>query len=258
MIPGFGGGTITAVRVPEILRAHHPPRARIGHPVTPPETAEAALRTLPVPTTQFYFVSAARDAAGPAPTLIGLHGYGQTGEDFLGLMRKIAPPGFACAAGQGFNQLWDPRTKGITFSWLTSYEKRHRLDSIWAYLSGMIDRLAADGVTDPARVWLLGFSQGSSLAYRFAQLHPGRVRGVVSVCADLPPDVKADLGPLRDVPVLIAYGTHDNVIPPAKSTDAFDVLREGGVDVEIVSFERGHLIPSDLGPRLTDWTRRKG
>lgn len=212
---------------------------------------------IPVLTTQFYYVSPAEGATGPAPTLIGLHGYGQTGADFLGLLRKIAPPGFACAAGQGFNQIWDYRTKGITFSWLTSFEKQHRLDSIWAYLNGMIDRLAADGVTDPSRVWMLGFSQGSSLAYRFAQLHPGRIRGVVSVCADLPPDVQANLDPLKSIPVLVAYGTEDNVVPPGKSTDAFSALSAGGVDAEIYSFERGHLIPSDLGPRFADWVSRK-
>lgn len=218
---------------------------------TPPST----LRRVVVETAAYYRAERAPEGSGRAPILIGLHGYGQTAEGFLGVMRKLAPPDFAAAAGQGVNQIWDPATKQIAFSWLTSFEKQDSIDRNNRYLETMIDELAADGVADPSAVFILGFSQGSSVAFRFAQRHPRRVRGLISACADLPPDVEADLAPLRDIPVMVAYGLQDRIIPQGKSIHAADALRSFGIDTEVVTFDRGHLIPSSIAPRVETWTR---
>lgn len=204
----------------------------------------------------WYFEPTARRGAGAAPVLIGLHGYGQTGADFLAVTRRMAGEGMAACAPQGSNQLWDRQTRTISFSWLTSFERDDSVHANNAFLDRVIDELAAAGEIDCGGVYLMGFSQGSSVAYRYARSRPDRVRGVISICADLPPDVESGLGPLRGIPVFIAYGLRDPIFPQDKPVHAADALRSAGVDVELVSFDRGHIIPSSLGPRIQEWIAR--
>lgn len=221
----------------------------------PPQTP--ALRRVAVEAVGYHLAERAPEAAGRrAPLLLGLHGYAQSADMFLPIMRKLAPPDFAAAAAQGFNQIWDPSSRKISFSWLTAYEKQDSIDRNNRFLAGVIDDLAADGTADPGAVFLLGFSQGASVAYRFAQRFPSRVRGIISACADLPPDVEADLAPLRQTPIFITYGLQDRIVAEAKPLHAIDALRTGGLEVEVASFDRGHLIPSSIAPKVHDWMRR--
>lgn len=216
--------------------------------------ASPPLRRVEVRATGYYLAEPGRRS--PAPTLIGLHGYGQTAEDFLRVARRTAGEDFAVAAGQGFNQIWDPATKKISFTWLTSYERDDSVLRNNLYLDATIDALVAEGMADPGAIFLLGFSQGSSVAYRYARDRPGKIRGVVSSCADLPPDVERNLPALAGTAVLVAYGLRDPVFPEAKPQHAAAALRAGGIDVEIVSFDKGHVVPSSLGPKFRDWSAR--
>ena len=48
-------------------------------------------------------------------------------------------------------------------------------------LLDLIQTLTNEGVADPARVFLLGFSQTCALNYRFAFTHADRLRGVIGI-----------------------------------------------------------------------------
>jgi len=221
-----------------------------------PAPPVAPLRSIPIEAAGYFYAAPGADASASAPALVGLHGYGQTGPDFLQVIQKWAPPEFLSVAPQGFNQLWDRETRKIAFSWLTAFEKHDNVARNNRFLVSVQDQLAAEGALDPAACFYLGFSQGSSVAYRFAQSHPSRVRGIISVCADLPPDVEAHLAPIQHIPVMILYGLRDPIFSSEKPLHAADVMRKAGMDVEIVSFDRGHVMPSAMGPRVQEWMRR--
>lgn len=218
------------------------------------EPAPPAFRRVPVEATGYWLVEPGRRPSAPA--LVGLHGFGQTATDFLSITRKMAGAEPAVLAPQGFNQLWERSTRTITFSWLTAFERDDNVRRNNQFLDRVLDAAIAEGTVDPEAIFLLGFSQGSSVAYRYAAARPGRVRGIVSACADLPPDVEADLERLAGTSVLVAYGLHDPIFPQEKPLHAAEALRAGGIDVELVSFDRGHVIPSSLAPRVQEWMRR--
>jgi predicted esterase len=139
---------------------------------------------------------------------------------------------------------------------MSSFEKEDNIDRNNRFLEGILARLAADGIASSEKAILLGFSQGSSVAYRFAQAHPERVAGIVSVCADLPPDVKDDLGPLARIPVLIAYSPEDRRVGQEHPLSALDALKSAGIDVESFVFEGDHRVPSSLAGPLQSWADR--
>ncbi len=221
-----------------------------------PPSPVAAPHKIPVETTGYYYIDEVSPPAGSAPALLGLHGYGQTAPDFLDVLRKWTPPEFLAVAGQGFHQIWDRETRKIAFSWMTAFEKADNIMRNNRFVESLANELRAAGKLDGQGMFLLGFSQGSSVAYRFAQRHPELARGIISVCADLPPDVEQHLAPLKKIPVLILYGLRDPIFPVEKSLHAAEALRAAGVDVEIVSFDRGHIMPSSLGEKVQDWLRR--
>ena len=209
-----------------------------------------------VESTAYYYTDPPPEPDSPAPTVVGLHGYGQTGEDFLHLVRRIIPHRYFAVAPQGFNQLWDWRSGKVTFSWMTSFEKEDSIKRNNRFLHTILDRLVHEGKTDPDGVFLLGFSQGSSVAFRFALQYPERVRGLISVCSDLPPDVRERLDVLSQTPMLIAHAVNDRFVSPKKTQRGIRALQSAGMDVRVLSFEGEHQVPFSLAPSIQEWLER--
>lgn len=202
----------------------------------------------------YYYV--AENARTPAPLLVGLHGFAQRANDFLEVITPLAGNRFIPVAPQGFHQISRFPSKEVVFSWMSSFEREDNIERNNRFLDGMIDRLTQEGIASTEKAILLGFSQGSSVAYRFAQAHPERVAGIVSVCADLPPDVKSNLAPLAKIPVLVAYSPEDRMVAEEHPLSALDALKSAGVKVESFVFEGDHRVPSSLAGPLQSWANR--
>ncbi len=108
----------------------------------------------------------------------------------------MAPANFAIAALQGFHQhLKEPKEPGgplrFGFGWLTNFRPEESIAVHHKALVDLTDMLVSEGVVDPQRVFLLGFSQSCALNYRFVFTHPGHLRGVVGICGGIPGDWEA-------------------------------------------------------------------
>lgn len=215
------------------------------------------LRRQYVQTPGYYYVEPGPEAAGPAPALMAVHGYGQTAPEFLAEARPLAPPEFTLVAPQGLNQIPSRRTRKITFSWMSSFEKADSIRRNNEFLGSLIKTLAAEKTIQPGRVALFGFSQGSSVVYRLAAQHPDRVRAVIAVCSDIPPDVESQIERLRGIAFMVLYGLKDPLIPNEKSIHAAKVLREAGHDITEIAFDEGHVLPVSHADRIQAWLREK-
>jgi len=207
-----------------------------------------------IPSTGYYYVG--ETAQTPAPLLIGLHGYAQRADEFLEVLSPLAGTRFVPVAPQGYNQISRIRSGEVVFSWMSSFEKADGVERNNLFLNGMIDRLVEEGIAGENKAILLGFSQGSSVAYRFAYSQPERVAGIVSVCADLPPDMKADLSPMAGIPVLIAYSPEDRIVGKEHPHAALDALQSAGIKVETYVFAGDHRVPSSLAEPLQGWAEK--
>ena len=130
----------------------------------------------------------------PAPLLIALHGYGANKRQMMREAQLMAPENFAIVSLQGFHQhIKEPREKGgplrFGFGWLTNFRSEESVAVHHRALLDLIKVLSSDGIADPARVFLLGFSQSCALNYRFAFTHPEQLRGVIGICGGIPGDL---------------------------------------------------------------------
>jgi predicted esterase len=228
---------------------------------TAEDNSRAEERTLAAEVRLYYDLHAASHA--PAPLLVALHGYGASKRQMMREARQMAPEGFGVAALQGFHQhIREPREAGgplrYGFGWVTNF---HPEDSIRLHhraLLDLVDSLAREGAADPARVFLLGFSQSCALNYRFAFTHAELLRGVVGVCGGLPGDWEtSQLYRPTSAAVLHLTGERDEFYPPERVRPYGEQLRARAGDVEVRAYDAGHEITEAMRADVREWLRKR-
>lgn len=109
---------------------------------------------------------------------------------------------------------------------------------------------------DPARVYLMGFSQGAIMSASVALTHPELVAGAVLMSGRILPEIRPMLAPadaLRGLPILIVHGTRDTVLPIAHGRASRDTLSTLPVALTYQEYEMGHTITDESIADITAW-----
>ena len=197
--------------------------------------------------------------SSPAPLLIALHGYGANKRYMMREAQLMAPPQFAIASLQGFHQhMKEPREPGgplrFGFGWLTNFRPEESVAIHHRALINLIEILSAEGIVDPARVFLLGFSQSCALNYRFAFTHPNRLRGVIGICGGIPGDWETSSAYHHaEIDVLHLAGTRDEFYSPERVRDYESQLKTRARTVKFKSYDATHEIVPDMRSDVAEW-----
>ena len=195
----------------------------------------------------------------PAPLLIALHGYGANKQQMMREAKQIVPESFAIASLQGFHQhIKEPREEGgplrFGFGWLTNF---HPEDSVAIHHQALLDLMATlvdEGVADPKRIFLLGFSQTCAMNYRFAFTHADVLRGVIGICGGMPGDWEtSDAYRPTEAAVFHLAGTRDDFYPPTRVADYAERLRLRAQNVEFKSYDAAHEMVPAMRDDLRAW-----
>lgn len=195
----------------------------------------------------------------PAPLLIALHGYGANKRQMMREAQLMAPEQFAIASLQGFHQhIKEPREKGgplrFGFGWLTNFRSEESVAVHHRALLDLIEILSDEGIADPKRVFLLGFSQSCALNYRFAFTHPDHLRGVVGICGGIPGDWETSSTYHRaEIDVLHLAGTRDEFYPPERVRDYEQQLKTRARSVQFRSYDATHEIVPEMRSDVVQW-----
>jgi phospholipase/carboxylesterase len=195
----------------------------------------------------------------PAPLLIALHGYGANKRQIMREAQLMAPEQFAIASLQGFHQhIREPREAGgplrFGFGWLTNFKSDESVAVHHRALLNLIEILTEEGIADPVRVFLLGFSQSCALNYRFAFTHPEHLRGVVGICGGIPGDWETSATYRQtQLDVLHLAGTRDEFYSPERVQDYERQLKTRARSVQFKSYEAAHEIVPEMRPDVVQW-----
>jgi phospholipase/carboxylesterase len=111
-------------------------------------------------------------------------------------------------------------------------------------ITALIDREVARGV--PAgHLVLAGFSQGGAMALHTGLRHPERLAGILALSCALPlaEALPGEASPAsRDVPIFMAHGTDDALVPVARGRHARDRLVELGYAVTWREYRMAHAV----------------
>lgn len=188
----------------------------------------------------------------PVASVIWLHGLGADGHDFEPIVQELSLP---VAARFIFPHA---PVRAVTINlgarmraWydILSLERTDLEDEAGIYASAaavdaLIDAEVERGIpTD--RVVIAGFSQGGAIALHVALRHPSRLAGVMALSAylPLPTTLSVEKSPANaSIPLLMAHGVHDPVIPEALGLSSKDRLQQLGYEVEWYSYPMDHSV----------------
>ena len=141
----------------------------------------------------------------PAPAIVVLHGAGSNPNQMRRLTRfALHERGWVEIYPEGINREWNDGRTGADGKPL------HRPDDL-GFLRAILDRLAAEGLIDPARVFFTGLSNGGAMTLRVICQAPELVAGAVVVIMNQPVGMECPDGP--PVPLLFIQSADDPLIP---------------------------------------------
>jgi phospholipase/carboxylesterase len=184
-----------------------------------------------------------------SPTLLLLHGTGGNEEDLIPLGQELAP-GAAFLSPRGkVSEYGAPRffrrlAEGV-FDQEDLLLRTHEL-------AEFVEAASAEYGFDRSKLVAVGYSNGANVAASTILLHPGLLRAAVLFRAMVPfePDLTPDLS---GMPVFLAAGRMDRMIPPDNTQRLADILDEAGADVDLRWRDTGHPLTYDEVGEAKEW-----
>ncbi len=195
-------------------------------------------RTIPATTHGRYVVQPAA-SGGPAPLLLGFHGYAEGAEAQMDRLRTIPGiEGWTVVSIQALHRFYQRRSQAVVASWMTRQDRELAIADNLAYVRAVADAEWTARLGSRAIVFA-GFSQGVAMAFRAAAVSPYPLGGVIAVGGDIPPEL--DRGALSCLGrVLLCRGARDEWYTPEKFANDRARLRDALVATEAVEFDGGH------------------
>ena len=169
--------------------------------------------------------------------LLAFHGYRQRAETMIEALEGV--PGidqWTIASIQALHPFYD-RGGGVVASWLTKEDRELAIAENIDYVDEATVALQRDRRADV--IVCVGFSQGGAMAWRSAVLGRRRADGVVSLGADIPPELAH--APAENFPIaLIARGSRDEFYTEARMDLDLQLLESKGAPYGTLVYDGGH------------------
>jgi predicted peptidase len=92
-------------------------------------------------------------------------------------------------------------------------------------LNALLDDVVSKHHVDKNRLYLTGQSMGGFGTWAFASAHPEKLAAIVPICGGGNP---ASAKKLKDLPIWVFHGAKDETVPPERSEQMVNALKEAG------------------------------
>jgi predicted peptidase len=144
------------------------------------------------------------------PLVLFLHGAGESGSDLQKV--KIHGPPKLIEAGKDFPFIVvSPQSPGRGWD--------------AAALNALLDEVIASHKVDRDRIYVTGLSMGGYGTWSLAMAYPEKFAAIAPICGGGNP---AEARKIRDLPVWVFHGAKDTGVPPVRSEEMVQALKEAG------------------------------
>ena len=205
----------------------------------------------------------------PSGSVIWLHGLGADGHDFEPIVPELRLPEDLALRFVFPHAPVRPVTinGGMSMrAWydIFSLDRDGPVDEVGIRQSGeildaLIRREQERGI-DARRIVVAGFSQGGAIALHSALRYPDRLAGLMALSTYLPlqghfaaevlENAAADN---RDIPIFMAHGSFDPVLPLQMGRSSADLLLESGYSVEWHDYPMAHAVCGEEIDAIRQW-----
>lgn len=148
---------------------------------------------------------------GPKPLVIALHGAWQPAgvmQRYLDLDKIADREGFIVAYPKGMNLLWNDGRATVAGIMPIIYPRDDG-----RFIVDVLETLEAEGLVDPSRAYLMGFSNGGFLTAFIACRYADRFAAYATMMMTVPVGYSESCKPSRPLPILMMNGTYDPIVP---------------------------------------------
>jgi len=211
---------------------------------------------------------------GPNPvgSIVWLHGLGADGHDFEPIVPELHLPSTLPLRFVFPHAPVRPVTinGGMSMrAWydIFSLDRDGPVDEAGIRASGeilneLVRRERERGV-EADRIVVAGFSQGGAIALHAALRYPERLAGLMALSAYLPLSGSFDAEVVAnddavngEIPIFMAHGSFDPVLPMHLGSDSASFLSEAGFAVEWHDYPMAHAVCAEEIVHIGDWLRR--
>lgn len=195
--------------------------------------------------------------AGRPPLLLLLHGVGSHEGDLMQLAPSLDGRFFVISArapiplGPGmyawFHVVLDPFQPVIN-----PQEAEQSRQTLLTFVDEVVNAYGAD----PRAVYLLGFSQGAIIGLSVALTSPEKIAGIVAMSGRILPEILPMMAAgeaLRDLPIFVAHGVEDPILPIHHGRATRDCLAALPVRLTYREYPMGHHVTEDSLRDATAW-----
>ena len=197
--------------------------------------------------------------ADPAGTVIWMHGLGADGWDFVPIVRELPLPDdmavrfiFPHAPIRAVtlnNGMPMPAWYDIAMSDVARLPDEGGIRESQKSIEAFIEREAGRGIASN-RIVIAGFSQGGAIALQTGLRHAKPLAGIVALSTYLTLESSLDAeaaGANKSIPILMAHGTQDEMIPLRLADASRQALQGRGYSVEWQTYPMPHSV---CGPEV--------
>lgn len=197
------------------------------------------------------FLPQAYEPRYPYPLLVFLHGHGEQERQWIDAVPNLSRRNYICIGLRGIRRI-ERGNDQSGFGW-----GRHRR------CDGMIEEYVLSAVQETMRVchvhseriFLAGFCEGASVAYRLGFSFPDKFAGIVALNGWLPegpiplgkPSQQSNLG------VFVGHGTENNAVPLERAREAYQLLVAAGMKVSLRLYPSGHSLCPNMLRDVDRW-----
>ncbi len=202
----------------------------------------------------------------PTTTIIWLHGLGADGHDFEAIVPELRLPE-SLAVRYVFPHAPE---RSITINaglrmraWFDILDLKHRADSVdmdqfresGDMLKALINNELKSGMPSD-RILLAGFSQGGAIVLYMGLQYQKQLAGILAMSMHLPTihNLATELGSAnRKIPIMMAHGQMDPVIPVTKAIETRQELTRMGYAVSWHEYPMQHTVCADEIQAIRSW-----
>ncbi|KAG0959758.1 hypothetical protein G6F31_011333 [Rhizopus arrhizus] len=205
--------------------------------------------------------------ASPQWSVIWLHGLGADGHDFAPIVPELVRPHWPALRFVFPHAPVRPITinNGVPMrGWydIVGMDFRSRADMAGVQesvvqLDALIAREIERGIA-PEKIFLAGFSQGGAIILTAALSRTAPLAGLIALSTYLPEAESAKrVDGAVQVPVFMAHGSSDPVIPQAVAVHSAQALQALGLELEWHSYPMAHQVCAEEIQALGDWLQER-
>jgi phospholipase/carboxylesterase len=189
----------------------------------------------------------------PHRTVVMLHG--RSGDEkVMWIFAKTLPSDWLVVAPRGIKPdpdggfAWHPRARD-------EWPSLAQFDEAAAAVMRFIRALPQLYGADPKQIYLMGYSQGAATAYATAIRNPGIVKGIAGLVGFVPIkcDEALESSPLVDLPIFMAVGQRDPLIPLSRTSYCAQTLTMAGANLDYREYDTGHRLNAQGMRDLKQW-----